>query len=166
MISTRSSSKKHASEREAMNVGRIAGVAVMAVGVALVGIYISAESIYVALQEKSAYFVGPVAASFIGGIISRRAILSGAIAALALGMPAAWLLDVIPLTHSINFLHRVGMATAVAAFDYTAASWLTKPPLESSFSRQLSDGRETNRKKKPGSHGIATTTSSRSFLSS
>jgi SSS family solute:Na+ symporter len=127
--------KKHASEKEALDVGRIAGVAVMAVGVALVGIYINAESIYVALQEKYAYFVGPIAVSFIGGIISRRANLSGAVAAFALGIPAACLLDLIPLTHSINFLHRVGMATAVACFAYIIASMMTKEPDESKLIR-------------------------------
>ncbi len=123
--------RKQASTREALFVGRIAGVVVMALGLALVGIYANAESIYVALQEKYGYFVGPIVVAFMGGIISRRGNLSGAVAGFAVGIPAAWIMDAIPFTHAINFLHRIGITTALSGLAYILASRLTRAPAES-----------------------------------
>ena len=114
-------------DRKAVVVGRIAGIAFMALGIAVAPLLEKVRLIYDYQQSVYGYVAAPVVVVFFGGLMWRRANLWGAVCALIGGIGIS-----VVLQHAttIHYLHRAGVATLFSAILLVAVSLLTTPPGE------------------------------------
>jgi SSS family solute:Na+ symporter len=136
--------RPRAGEASVVRFGRIATVAMVALGVAwipFIGL-MSDERMFVYLQSVSGYVAPPIAACFIFGIGWKRANGAGAMAALLTGLvlgAGRFVLEIqnkiSPLSAdllrslaAVNFLHYAAMLFVVCSLVLVAVSLATSPP--------------------------------------
>lgn len=135
--------RPNASERELVNVGRIATIIMVALGLLWIPFmkYINAQ-LYVYLQSVQAYVSPPIAAVFLVGVFWKRANGAGALASLLVGFALGALRFILELAYHgqkmgegllsafvrMNFLHFAIFMFAACVLVLVAVSLMTAEP--------------------------------------
>ena len=143
--------RPQSSERTLVNVGRVATVAVVALGmlwIPLMAEYAQNEGLYTYLQSVQGYLAPPITAVFLLGLFNARVNSAGAVAGLVLGFIAGmgkltietlykmsdhaadepW--SIAKAISDFNFLYASGVLFAFSVVVILGVSSITKPPAE------------------------------------
>ena len=143
--------RPQSSERTLVNVGRVATVAVVALGmlwIPLMAEYAQNEGLYTYLQSVQGYLAPPITAVFLLGLFNARVNSAGAVAGLVLGFIAGmgkltietlykmsdhaadepW--SIVKGISDFNFLYASGVLFAFSVVVILGVSSMTKPPAE------------------------------------
>ena len=143
--------RPQSSERVLVNVGRVATVAVVALGmlwIPLMAEYAQNEGLYTYLQSVQGYLAPPITAVFLLGLFNARVNSAGAVAGLVLGFIAGMGKLTIETVYKMgehaadepwslakgisdfNFLYASGVLFALSVAIILGVSKITKPPAE------------------------------------